>query len=155
MSFSPDRNNPRGSSLPVPICPPCWGRGHASLSDFRPAAYFDHALEMPPGPATDSTPEQKAQSLRRQIDWLRRSGVTHVLAFEPLDAAWPVRLVWEGVDPLLNPAWARLQPLLLYKLEGSRGRIAWESAAAEQEARVTDYQPTRVAIEALCRRAVS
>jgi len=115
---------------------------------FAPAAYFDPALEMPPAPATDSSPEQKAKSLRQQIDWLRRAGVTHVLAFEPLDAAWPVRLVWEGVDPLLNPAWARLQPLLLYKLEGSRGRVAWESAAAGQEASVTDYRPTRVVLEA-------
>ena len=91
---------------------------------------------------------RKPKICAEQISWLRRAGVTHVLAFEPLDAAWPVRLVWEGVDPLLNPAWARLQPLLLYELKGSRGRVAWESAAAGQVVRVTDDQPTRVAIEA-------
>ncbi len=115
---------------------------------FAPAAYFDPALEMPPGPVADASPTAQAESLRKQIAWLRRAGVTHVLAFETLDSRWPVRLVWEGVDPLLNPAWARLQPLLLYELEGSRGRVAWESPAKGQEARVTNYEPTRVAIEA-------
>src|ERR1700719_3428543 len=59
---------------------------------FAPAAYFDPRLAMPTEP------------LEAQIDWLRRAGVTHVLNTEPLDAKWPVRLRWRGIDPFLNSA---------------------------------------------------
>ncbi len=59
-----------------------------------------------------------------------------------------MRLVWQDIDPLLNAASARLQPIYLYELQGSRGRVAWESSAAGQEARVTENRPTRVSLEA-------
>jgi uncharacterized membrane protein YfhO len=48
----------------------------------------------------------------------------------------------------LNAAWARFEPLNLYELQGSRGRVAWGSSAAGQEVRITENRPTRVAIEA-------
>ena len=138
--FTPGANLP--SVLGAAITPP--------YLTFAPAAYFDPALEIPPDAAADATPTEQAEAPRRRIAWLQRAGVTHVLSFEPLDPSrWPVRLVWQGIDPLLNAAWARYQqPLFLYELQGSRGRVAWETRAPEQRARVTDNQPTRVAIEA-------
>src|SRR5690606_31596316 len=84
--------------------------------------------------------------------------VTHVLSFKPLDPiSWPARQVWTGDDPLLNRAWARAgEPLFLSRLEGSRGRVAWERAqeipVAEAgefpEPRVVRYAPNQVVIEA-------
>jgi hypothetical protein len=137
--LSPGANLP--SVLGAAITPP--------YLTFAPAAYFDPALKMPSETIADSDPAAKADALRKEIDWLRRAGVTHVLTFEPLDVSqWPVRPVWQGIDPLLNAAWARPEPLNLYELQGSRGRVAWESSAAGQQARVTENQPTRVAIEA-------
>jgi hypothetical protein len=116
---------------------------------FAPAAYFNSALTMPSETTAESSPAVKAEALHKQIDWLRRAGVTHVLSFEPLEGSqWPVRAVWQGIDPLLNAAWARFEPLNLYELQGSRGRVAWESSAAGQEVRITENRPTRVAIEA-------
>jgi uncharacterized membrane protein YfhO len=57
--------------------------------------------------------------------------------------------VWQGVDPLLNPALARFQkPLFLYELDSKRGRAAWASSSAGQRAQITNYQPNRVIIEA-------
>jgi hypothetical protein len=138
--FGPVANLP--SVLGAAITPP--------YLTFAPAAYFDPALEIPPDAATKASPAEKAAAVRKRIDWLRRAGVTHVLSFEPLDASlWPVRLVWQGIDPLLNTAWARFeQPLFLYELLGSRGRVAWESSSPGQQARVTDNRPTHVTIEA-------
>ncbi|HEV8002946.1 MAG TPA: YfhO family protein [Planctomycetaceae bacterium] len=115
---------------------------------FAPAAYFDPALKMPTETTADASPAVKAETLHKQIDWLRRAGVTHVLSFEPHLSQWPVQLVWQDIDPLLNAASARFQPLNLYELLGSRGRVAWESPAAGQAARVTENRPTRVAIDA-------
>jgi hypothetical protein len=137
--FAPGANLP--SVLGVAITPP--------YLTFAPAAYFDPALKMPTAAPVDTSSTVEPDALRKQIDWLQRAGVTHVLSFEPLDASrWPVRQVWQGIDPLLNPALARFQPLFLYELNGSRGRVAWETPAEGQQARITDYQPNRVTVEA-------
>jgi hypothetical protein len=57
--------------------------------------------------------------------WLRDSGVTHLLAFDRLDeSTWRAELIWQGVDPLLNSAWGRSEPLFLYKLKDSSGRAS-------------------------------
>ena len=106
---------------------------------FGPAAYVDPKLTMPEGP------------LPKKIEWLRRAGVTHILWFEPLDLnEWPVKPVWQGADPLLNPALGRpmSEPLYLYSLEGGRGRIAWEKPGPGLEAKITDFRTNRVAAEA-------
>ncbi len=121
--LSPGANLP--SVLGAAVTPP--------YLTFAPAAYFEPSLKEPD--------EKSAQN----SDWLRRAGVTHVLSFGPQDGT----LVWQGVDPLMNPALARFQqPLYLYELGQTRGRVAWASPEAGQEARVTDYRPTRVAIDA-------
>jgi hypothetical protein len=105
---------------------------------FGPAAYVDPKLTMPTTP------------LPQQIDWLRRAGATHVLSTAPLNQAeWPVRPVWTGFDPVLNPPLARYHdPLYLYELQGSRGRVAWDKPQTGNEAKVADLRPSRVVIEA-------
>ena len=84
------------------------------------------------------------EPLSARIEWLRRAGVTHVLSFNPLnEAEWPVRPVWQGFDPLLNPAWARYrEPLYLYELRESRGRVAWEKPAGQTVPKVTELAPS-------------
>ena len=137
--LSPGANLP--SVLGAAVTPP--------YLTFAPAAYFDPSLQMPPAPPVDAEPAAKADALRKQIEWLQRAGVTHVLSFEPLEKSWPATLEWQGVDLLLNAAWARYeQPLYLYKLAGSRGRAAWESPGPGAQVRVADSQPTHVTIEA-------
>jgi hypothetical protein len=130
--FSPGANLP--SVLGAAVTPP--------YLTFAPAAYFDPSLKMPqdkPVEPGDGEPRGK------QFEWLRRTGATHVLSFE---SPVPVTPVWQGVDPLLNPALARFEkPLFLYELSGSRGRVAWASAAEGQQARITEYHANRVAIE--------
>jgi hypothetical protein len=105
---------------------------------FGPAAYVDPKLTMP----TSAGP--------KQIDWLRGAGVTHVLSTTPLnEAEWPVRHVWTGFDPVLNPPLARYHdPLYLYELLGSRGRVAWEKPGPQSAANVTEQRPSQVVIEA-------
>lgn len=139
--FSPGANLP--SVLGAAVTPP--------YLTFAPAAYFDPSLKMPPSDDAGDIVLGDHETLRRQIDWLRRAGVTHVLSFDPLDVSrWHVTPVWQGVDALLNPALARFQkPLFLYELDGTRGRVAWATSADGQRARITDYQPNRVVIEAL------
>ncbi len=50
--------------------------------------------------------------------WLRSSGVTHLLSFDPLDEpSWRATRIWSGVDEMLNRAWGRREPIYLYRLE--------------------------------------
>ena len=104
---------------------------------FGPAAYVDTELVMPAdeGPA--------------QIDWLQRAGVTHILRTEPLDSdVWPVTPVWSGMDPVVNRAWGRPEPLYLYELAGSRGRVSIVNAAEGDMARITGHDAGTVRINA-------
>ena len=132
--------------LGVASAPPWLGLG--------PQQYFDPQTKIPGDNPYDDPPTEEL------IEWLRRGGVTHVLSFHRLDESqWPVQLLWEGFDPFLNRAWARLnppKPLFLYELTGSRGRVAWETsgtefsdseASANGPLSVTEYGPDRVIIE--------
>jgi hypothetical protein len=131
--FSPGANLP--SVLGAAVTPP--------YLTFAPAEYFDPSLKMPQDKLVEPG---DGEPRRKQFEWLRRTGATHVLSFE---SPAPVTLVWQGVDALLNPALARFEkPLFLYELSGSRGRVAWASSSEGQQARITDYQQNRVAIEA-------
>ncbi len=138
--------------LGVSATPPYLGLG--------PRAYYDPRLTMPLLPETDD-PQRRAEAIASQVTWLRKAGVTHILRMEPLDLSlWPVAVEWEGGDPFLNRVWGRGQdePLYLYRLQGSRGRVAFEVEAAgtpatssempQQSARISIYEADRVVIEA-------
>lgn len=72
-----------------------------------------------------------------QFEFLRDAGVTHLLSMKPLPRDWPVRRIWEGFDPLLNPAWARFQePLFLYELLEAPGRLRFVPESADDVAAV-------------------
>jgi hypothetical protein len=108
-----------------------------------PAAYFDPNLKLPE-PLPFDGPVSPGQ-----LDWLRRAGVTHVLSFTVLDRSWPVQGLWLGEDPFLNAAWARSrQPLYLYGLFGSRGRVACEPVDNTHQVRITSYRACEVVAEA-------
>ncbi|RLT05766.1 MAG: hypothetical protein DWI21_12425 [Planctomycetota bacterium] len=90
---------------------------------FGPAEYVDDSLRLPEALGTNVVPAS-----REQLDWLRRSGVTHVLCFESSPLASAMTLVWQGDDPFLNRAWGRGgQPLFLYELNDSLGRLQLRS----------------------------
>jgi hypothetical protein len=109
-----------------------------------PAEYFDPAMTIPKPAHDPATSDETAA----QVQWLQRAGVTHVLAEAPLDLSrWPATLVWQGFDPLLHRAWARQEPLYLYELEGSRGRVSMPDDAAGQ-VWIVEYKPSRIVIQA-------
>jgi hypothetical protein len=87
---------------------------------IAPAEYVDPQNAMPamPKPLASNVPTPGSPEL---IEWLSRSGVTHVLNFEPLDeASWNVVPVWSGQDPLLNRVWGRFEPIYLYRFRQSQ-----------------------------------
>jgi hypothetical protein len=132
----------RGQNLPTLL-------GVASTPVYLgigPDEYFDPQTAMPePWPFDEPATAE-------QVDWLRRAGVTHVLSFSALDEQfWPVRFVWSGYDPFLCRAWARGpgEPLFLYELKGTRGRVAWQEPDSQQTVpQVQKLAANRVVIEA-------
>ena len=86
---------------------------------IAPAEYVDPALAMPPRekPLSNGKPTPCSPEL---LEWLSRSGVTHVLNFEPLEElSWQADLIWKGIDPLLNRVWGRLEPIHLYQFRSN------------------------------------
>ena len=129
----------RGANLPTIL-------GVASTPVYLglgPQEYYDERLRMPePLPFdTDPTPEQ--------VSWLQHAGVTHIVSFEPLNTrVWPARQVWAGFDYFLNPAWARREPLYLYELLGSRGRVSWlQTDNANATAEISTYRANEVSAD--------
>ncbi len=64
-------------------------------------------------------------AVARQLTWLRRNGVTHVLSFVPLnETEWSARLVYRGLDQMLTRVWGRwTEPLFVYELIDAPGRV--------------------------------
>lgn len=82
----------------------------------------------------------------------RRMGITHVLILRPI-GRWtervPTALVWQGRDPVLNPALARFrEPVFLYELtDGSAyQRVTFADREPGNKARITEYAANRVVI---------
>jgi hypothetical protein len=137
--FSPGKNLP--SLLGVATLPTYLGLG--------PAAYFDPELALPEGFDFEQSPSPQ------HLNWLRRGGVTHLLSFVPLDSrVWPVRPLWQGVDPFLHRALGRRadEPLFLYALGESRGRIAWDDPLPDSAMKLAEYSPGRVVVETAAKR---
>ena len=168
---------------------------------FGPKEYVDPALLMPPSPDTEHSAFQIFS--QRQITWMKRAGVTHILSFHPVqvssqrdtqgDTSSPlspgsagerdrvrglltqnrtsqtatistsspkndrdIRLIWQGDDPILNRAWARIgQPLYLYEMKDSPGRLRWEHSEHDGSvsAHVRENQANRIVIDATTERA--
>ncbi len=86
---------------------------------IAPAEYVAPQFAMPPRPKPlpNNKPTLATEEL---IEWLSRSGVTHVLNFEPLDeASWHVEPIWKGRDPFLNRVWGREELIYLYRFRQS------------------------------------
>ncbi|MBI1310415.1 YfhO family protein [bacterium] len=103
-----------------------------------PSQYYDPKLRAPQ--LETLTPDF--------IAWAERSGITHILSFDPLatDAVRGVQLVLAEPDAFLNPAWARSpeQPLYLYELASTRGRAYFDLPQAGQKVDVISDEPGRV-----------
>jgi hypothetical protein len=99
---------------------------------IAPAEYVDAQYAMPPipKPPVDGRPSRSTPEL---LEWLSRSGVTHVLNFEPLDeSSWQVEQVWKGTDLFLNRVWGRNEPIYLYRFKstpGSKGSTGFPGRA--------------------------
>ena len=87
-----------------------------------PREYFDSQL------ASDFNEDADLEdpaAVARQMNWLRRNGVTHILSFVPLDETqWSAKLVYRGLDQLLSRVWDRYEnPLYLYECVAAPGRV--------------------------------
>jgi hypothetical protein len=110
---------------------------------LSPVEYVDPKLTIPP---IHDPPE--VGEVEAQLEWLRRAGVTHILAEQPLDAEqWRARPVWSGVDELLNRPWGHPGPLFLYELTETRGRAALAAPSPGDTVHVAEYSSGRVVIE--------
>lgn len=94
-----------------------------------PREYFEAAL------TTDYDEDKDLEdpaAVAKQVSWLRRNGVTHILSFVPLDETqWSAKLVYRGLDQLLSRVWDRYDnPLYLYECIDAPGRVVDGQGAA-------------------------
>jgi hypothetical protein len=82
-----------------------------------PAEYFNGPLRLPGDFAWDRPLSADT------LGWMRRTGVTHILAFESMEHP-SLGLVWAGYDPFLHGILGRspLEWLWLYEVQSSPGR---------------------------------
>ncbi len=151
-----DYENAGPQLRPVRLWAP--GANVASLTGFPatpvylglgPAAYFDPEFVMPE-PADDASPEQHRETRARQRNWLQTAAVTHILRMERLDRSeWPhTKLVWQGFDRLLNPAWGRFQqPLYLYEMTEPGPFTRLQGTQTREEATVRAIDDSSVEIQ--------
>ncbi len=92
---------------------------------IQPSEYSDRKFAGHGMPQSDES-KRPVRADEDFSNWLRESGVTHILSFSPLDeSSWQADRVWQGIDPLLNVALARQsEPLYLYKLRDAPGRVS-------------------------------
>ena len=101
-------------------------------------------------------------AVAKQVAWLRRHGVTHVLSFVPLnETEWSAQLVYRGLDQLLTRVWGRwTEPLFVYELLEAPGRVvdgqgrvlaveAFEQTANRLSLTVTPSTDTTVVVREL------
>jgi len=77
------------------------------------------------------------------------SATTDVATRPGRDGTPVLELLWAGVDPVLNGVWARgVEPVFLYRLAGSRGRLHWAGdRPAGASARIVQYDANRVVVD--------
>ena len=108
-----------------------------------PGQYYDEKLRAPK--LEELTPEFVA--------WAERSGITHILSFEPLatENVRGVDLVLAEPDAFLNPVWARSpnESLYLYELTSTLGRAYFDLPLAGQKVDVISDEPDRVELSVI------
>ncbi len=122
---------------------------------LSPEAYYDPKLIMPKSPDVPKRQNKEKgkrprQVTLQQIKWLQQAGVTHVLSFDEIDlTATPLQLKWMGGDRLLHNAWGRRsdEPIYLYELAGSRGRVSFASPQAGQKIQVQQKDVNTVTMD--------
>lgn len=91
---------------------------------IAPQQYSDRKFAGEGMPKSDDT-GRPVPANAEFYDWLMQSGVTHLLSFTPLDeSTWQADRIWQGLDPLLNNAWGRSDPLYLYQFRRPPGRVS-------------------------------
>jgi hypothetical protein len=104
-----------------------------------PAEYYDEKFDPP-----------ELDVLNDDIvDWAKRHGVTHILTLEavPLETE-QLKLVFAGADAFLNPSWARmLDPLFLFEVVDSPGRVIFANENPNSTAKITKYNANEVEFE--------
>lgn len=137
-SAQPVRLFSRGPNLPTLL-------GVSSTPEYLgigPSEYYDPATRMPLPLPYDSPPTPE------HLVWLRHAGVTHILSHSPLHPdQWPVTPLWSGLDPFLNPAWGRREPLFLYAFQGGRPRLSWDHPGPNDTAEIRSYMANEVRAE--------
>ncbi len=123
------------------VWPPYLGLG--------PAEYYDPELRL-----ADPLPFEQPPTTAQRA-WIQRTGISHLLLLRRANLAdWPIanqpeksalRLVNRFVDPVLNRVLATPEPLFLYALNDSAGRIAWASGG-RADAQIKFYGVHRVEI---------
>ncbi len=132
-----------------------WSRGSnaATIEGFSafpvylglgPREYFEKDL------ASDFREDEQASdpaAVAKQLEWLRRNGVTHILSFMPLDESlWGVQLKYRGLDQLLSRVWARFDsPLYLYECLDAPGRVV-DAQGKRLEVEQFEQSANRVAL---------
>ncbi len=146
--FLKDASPPARLFAPGPNLPTITGIAATPVYlGLGPEEYFDPQLTYP-------VPETEADSpwqtfTPEQLTWLRNAGVTHILGFSPPEPNSPdIRLVWQGIDPLLNAAWGRPEPLYLSEVTDSRGRVAWTNPQAGATIRWESGTPHQIDLSA-------
>lgn len=128
----------------------CSGPNIATLLGFAstppylgigPVQYFDSSLFRRLDPTYPLTGED--------VHWLRRAGVTHIVATRPLELDHETAApIGQGGDTFFRRCWGRREPMYLYELTGSRGRVAWESPSSGKQAVIVRHGPNNVTIRA-------
>jgi len=151
LEHSPVRNLLLNSSAPRPVR--LFGPG-PNLPNLLGVSSVPEYLGI--GPAEYYDPALRAPDLETDpglfVDWLRRAGVTHLLSFAPVSPAAlkaGLRSVYTGPDPFLNPVWARPfdEPLSLYEVPGTRGRVSFLTPLPGQRVSLVDERANRVAMD--------
>ncbi len=141
----------RQSARPVRL----WSRGSNAATiegvsafpvylGLGPREYFEEGL------ASDFKEDEQTSdpvAVAKQVDWLRRNGVTHILSFSPLDEAlWKAKLIYRGGDQLLSRVWARSDsPFYLYECVDAPGRVV-DSQGNRLEVEQFEHSANRVAL---------
>jgi hypothetical protein len=141
----------RQSTRPVRL----WSRGSnaATIEGYSafpvylglgPREYFEEGLAS--GFKEDEQTSDPV-AVSKQVDWLRRNGVTHILSFVPLDETlWKATLRYRGGDQLLSRVWARSDsPFYLYECVDAPGRVV-DSQGNRLEVEQFEQSANRVAL---------